>query len=193
MTKKEMERKDNYCAIKFMMMGKGYLYLSEPLDLEDETIIALTWMGSEPAYVDSNGYQAGVGILCNDELPELRKALCNTIENEEQVPVSAYYDDEDPGYRYADDDEDDDEDEGRTEYVLEQPDGSQIYWDYQKAVEGFNIYCDHYEHAGWTRVCRRQARNAAVVDGVEVRAMCAVYAYGDLHKRIDLRVRMECD
>lgn len=77
---KEMERKDNYCAIKFMMMGRDYLYLSESLELEDETIIALTWMGSEPAYVDGNGYLVGVGILCNDELPELRKALYNTIK-----------------------------------------------------------------------------------------------------------------
>ena len=104
-----------------------------------------------------------------------------------------YWNDEDDGTIMDDDEDDCDENEGRTEYVLEQPDGSQIYWDYQKAVEGFNLYCDHYEHEGWTRVCRRQARNAAVVDGVEVRAMCAVYAYGDLHKRIDLRVRIECD
>lgn len=79
MTKKEKERKDNYCAIKFMMMGRDYLYLSEPLELEDETIIALTWMGSEPAYTDDRGCQVGVGILCTDELAQLRKALYNTI------------------------------------------------------------------------------------------------------------------
>lgn len=74
-----MERKDNYCAIKFMMMGRDYLYLSDPLELEDETIIALTWMGSEPAYTDDRGCQVGVGILCTDELAQLRKALYNTI------------------------------------------------------------------------------------------------------------------
>ena len=80
MTKKEMERKDDQCAIKFMMMGRDYLYLSEPLELEDETIIALTWMGSEPAYTDDRGCQVGVGILCTDELAQLRKALYNTIK-----------------------------------------------------------------------------------------------------------------
>ena len=80
MTKKEMERKDNQCAIKFMMMGRDYLYLSEPLQLEDETIIALTWMGGEVAYTDNNGCQVGVGILCSDELAQLRKELYNTIK-----------------------------------------------------------------------------------------------------------------
>ncbi len=79
MTKNEMERKDNLCAIKFMMMGRNYLYLSEPLQLEDETIIALTWMGSMVVYTDDNGCQVGVGILCSDELAQLRKALYNTI------------------------------------------------------------------------------------------------------------------
>jgi hypothetical protein len=79
MSKKEMERKDNQCAIKFMMMGRDYLYLSEPLQLEDETIIALTWMGSEPAYVDDRGCLVGVGILCTDELVSLRKGLYQTI------------------------------------------------------------------------------------------------------------------
>ena len=75
----ESIRKDNYCAIKFMMMGRDYLYLSESLELEDETIIALTWMGSEPAYVDDRGCLVGVGILCTDELVSLRKALYQTI------------------------------------------------------------------------------------------------------------------
>lgn len=79
MTKNQMERKDNLCAIKFMMMGRGYLYLSEPVELEDETIIALSWIGSEVYYTDDRGCQVGVGILCSDELPLLRKELYNTI------------------------------------------------------------------------------------------------------------------
>ena len=76
----ESIRKDTISEIKLMMMGRDYLYLSESLELEDETIIALTWMGSEVAYTDNNGCQAGVGILCSDELAQLRKELYNTIK-----------------------------------------------------------------------------------------------------------------
>ncbi len=76
---KETIRKNSISEIKLMMMGRGYLYLSEPLELEDETIRALTWMGGEPAYVDDRGCLVGVGILCTDELVSLRKGLYQTI------------------------------------------------------------------------------------------------------------------
>ena len=80
MTKKEAIRKDDISAIKLMLIGLGnYVYLTEPLELEEETIIALTWMGGEPAYTDSNGCQCGVGILCTDELAQLRKAMYKTV------------------------------------------------------------------------------------------------------------------
>lgn len=74
-------RKNSISEIKLMMCGRGYLYLSEPLELEDETIRALTWMGGEPAYVDDRGCQIGVGILCADELVSLRKSLYQTIKS----------------------------------------------------------------------------------------------------------------
>lgn len=76
---KETIRKNSISEIKLMMMGRDYLYLSEPLELEDETIRALTWMGGEPAYVDDRGCLVGVGILCTDELVSLRKGLYQTI------------------------------------------------------------------------------------------------------------------
>ena len=76
---KETIRRDNISEIKLMMMGRDYLYLSEPLELEDETIRALTWIGSEVSYIDDRGCQVGVGILCTDELVTLRKELYQTI------------------------------------------------------------------------------------------------------------------
>jgi len=78
---KETIRRDTISEIKLMMMGRDYLYLSEPLELEDETIRALTWMGSEVSYIDDRGCQVGVGILCADELVSLRKQLYLTIKS----------------------------------------------------------------------------------------------------------------
>lgn len=76
---KETIRENSIIEIKQMMMGRDYLYLSESLELEDETIIALTWMGGYPAYVDDRGCMVGVGILCADELVTLRRKLYQTI------------------------------------------------------------------------------------------------------------------
>lgn len=80
MMTREQQRKDNLCAIKFMMMGRTYLYLSEPVETEDETIIALSWVCGEVYYTDSNGCQVGVPILMDEELENLRKELYTTIK-----------------------------------------------------------------------------------------------------------------
>ncbi len=114
----------------------------------------------------------------DDDEEELQR-----IEDEEHVRLyQRYYDDED-----------DDDDEGRAEYVLTTEACSQIYYDYAKAVDGYNLHCDYYEREGWTTMCKKVAKNEVTIDGVKVRAMRAVYDKGAERREVELTVRIECD
>ena len=104
-----------------------------------------------------------------------------------------FYNDEDDGTLFADDEEDDYEDEGEPEYVLSSPACSQIYRTYAKALEGYNLHRDYYVHEGWPMVLEHKSKRAIVVDGVEVRALRVLFRKGNVNKEITLTIRIEID
>lgn len=131
-------------------------------------------------------FEPAEGIVPDEE--------CERIEDEEHVRLyHRYCDDEDDGTLYDDEDDFDDENEGKPEYVLATEDMTQIYPDYAKAVEGYNLHCAYYEREGWTTMCKKVAKNEVTIDGVKVRAMRAVYDKGDERREVELTVRIECD
>lgn len=93
------------------------------------------------------------------------------------------------------DEEDDDynEDEGKPEYVLATAQCTQAYHEYQKAMEGFKLYCDYYEREGWELVVKKRAMNSVNINGETVCAMRAVYRKDEVRESVELSVRIECD
>ena len=100
-----------------------------------------------------------------------------------------FYNDEDDGTLFADDEED----EGEPEYVLSSPECSQIYRTYAKALEGYNLHRDYYVREGWPMVLEHKSKRAIVVDGVEVRALRVLFRKGNVNKEITLTIRIEID
>lgn len=129
-----------------------------------------------------------------EELDEDEEEL-QRIEDEEHVrQYRRYYDDEDDGTLYDDDEDDDyDEDEGVPEYVLETAQCTQAYHEYEKAMEGFKLYCAYYEREGWEMVVKKRAMNSVNINGETVCAMRAVYRKGEVRESVELSVRIECD
>lgn len=85
------------------------------------------------------------------------------------------------------------ENEGKPEFILSTKDCTQIYHDYAKAVEGYNLHCTYYECEGWQTMCKKEAKNEVTIDGVKVRAMRAVYQKGNRRREVEITIRIECD
>lgn len=100
-----------------------------------------------------------------------------------------YYNDEDDGTLF----DDDEEDTGEPEYVLSTPGCSQVYTTYAKALEGYNIHYAYYKAEGWPIVLEHKSRRAITIDGEEVRALRVLFRRGRVNKEITLTVRIDID